>query len=218
MEARSERKEGVVVFFVSGRLDAFGAQQLDTWTREALHDDDKELVVEMAGISYLSSGGLRVFNGLKKEMKRRNGRFVLAAVGDYPKKVIDMAGFTTVLDIFPTVDLAVVDIAKKRKNPTLFNELFYKKILGEGVQLTIEPGWLTTPPVLRVVGDLNKILYSRITQADIRAKKFSEITYSLGLGALGADVNEAMPVMGEMITLHGSMVWLPTDGNNTPDS
>ena len=26
-----------------------------------------------------------------------------------------------------------------------------------------------------------------------------------------------MPLLGEMITLHGSMVWLPTDGNNTPD-
>jgi hypothetical protein len=26
-----------------------------------------------------------------------------------------------------------------------------------------------------------------------------------------------MPLLGEMITLYGSMVWLPTDGNNTPD-
>jgi hypothetical protein len=26
-----------------------------------------------------------------------------------------------------------------------------------------------------------------------------------------------MPFLGEMITLHGSMVWLPTDGNSTPD-
>jgi len=46
----------------------------------------------------------------------------------------------------------------------------------------------------------------------VKQKKFSEVTYSLGLGALGADVNEAMPLLGEMITLHGSMVWLPTDG------
>ena len=217
MEARSERKDGIVIFFVSGRLDAFGAQQLDTWTREALHDDDKELVVDLAGTGYLSSGGIRIFNGLKKEMKRRNGRFALAAVGEYPKKVLDMAGFSSVFDIFPTVDLAVTDITHKRKNLTLFNEIFYKKIMGEGVQLTVEPGWMTTPPVLRVLGDLNKVLYSQITKTDIKARKFSEITYSLGLGALGADVMDAMPLMGEMITLYGSMVWLPTDGNNTPD-
>jgi anti-anti-sigma factor len=217
MEARSERKEGVLIFFVTGRLDAFGAQQLDTWAREALNDDDRELVVDLAGSAYLSSGGIRTFNALKREMKRRNGRLVLSNVGEYPRKVLEMAGFTTVFEIFPTMEEAVGDIVKKRKNPSLFNEIFYKKIVDEGVKLTIEPGWMTTPPSLRVLGDLEKVLYAKITAADIRKKKFSEVNYSLGLGALGADVKDALPLLGEMITLHGSMVWLPTDGNNTPD-
>ncbi|HUT37996.1 MAG TPA: STAS domain-containing protein [Methanoregula sp.] len=217
MEARSERKDGVLIFFVTGRLDAFGAQQLDAWTRDALHDDDHELVIDLAGSSYLSSGGIRTFNALKKEMKRRNGRFALASVTEYPKKVLDMAGFSSVFDMFPSTEDAIKDMAKKRKDPTLFKDIFYKKIFGEGVTLTIEPGSMTTPPVIRVLGDLNKILYSRITEADIKTKKFSEINYSLGLGALGANVREAMPLLGEMITLYGSMVWLPTDGNDTPD-
>lgn len=217
MEAKSERKDGVLVFFINGRLDAFGAQQLDEWIKEALHDDDKELVLDLAGSTYLSSGGLRTFNILKKEMKRRNGRFALSAVGEYPKKVLDMAGFTTILEIFPTTDAAVEDIRKKRKNPTLFNEIFYKKIEDGGVTLTIEPGWMTSPPALRVTGDLVKLLHAQLTEEDIKTRKFSEITYSLGLGALGADKKEAMPLLGEMITLYGSMVWLPTDGNNTPD-
>jgi len=217
MEARSERMDGVLVFFINGRLDAFGAQQLDEWIKGALHDDDKELVLDLSGSTYLSSGGLRTFNILKKEMKRRNGRFALAGVGEYPKKVLDMAGFTTILEIFPNTDAAVEDIRKKRKNPTLFNEIFYKKIEEEGVTLTIEPGWMTNPPTLRITGDLHKLLYAQLTEADIKTRKFSEITYSLGLGALGADKKEAMPVLGEMITLYGSMVWLPTDGNNTPD-
>jgi anti-anti-sigma factor len=217
MDARSERKDGVLVFFVNGRLDAFGAQQLDAWARGELNDDDKELVVDLAGSSYLSSGGIRVFNGLKKELKRRSGRFALAAVGEYPKKVLDMAGFSTVFEMFPTTAEAVADLSKKRKNPSLFNEIFYKKIVGDGVSLTIEPGWMTTPPVLRVLGDLDKVLSASITDADIRQKKFSEVTYSLGLGALGADVRESKMLLGEMITLYGSMVWLPTDGNSTPD-
>lgn len=217
MEARSEKKDGVVLLYVSGRLDAFGAQQMERWAKDALSDDDRDLVIDLAGSDYLSSGGIRVFNSLKKEMKRRGGRFALAAVGEYPKKVLDMAGFTTVFDLFPDTAAAVLDILKKRKNPSLFNEIFYKKIIGDGVQLTIEPGWKTKPPVLRVLGDLDKVIHATITESDIRAKKFSEVTYSLGLGALGAGVKDAMPLMGEMITLHGSMVWLPTDGNNTPD-
>lgn len=217
MEARSEKKDGVVLLHVSGRLDAFGAQQMDHWAKDALADDDKDLVIEMSGSDYLSSGGIRSFNGLKKEMKRRGGRFALAGVGEYPKKVLDMAGFSTVFDMFPDASAAVADIVRKRKNPTLFNEIFYKKIIDEGLQLTIEPGWKTRPPVLRVLGDLDKVIHAKITEADVRTKKFSEVTYSLGLGALGPGVKDAMPLMGEMITLYGSMVWLPTDGNNTPD-
>ncbi|MFA4877830.1 MAG: STAS domain-containing protein [Methanoregula sp.] len=217
MEARSERKDGVLIFFVDGRLDAFGAQQLDAWAREALSDDDKDLVLDLAGSNYLSSGGIRIFNSLKREIKRRNGRFALSSVGEYPKKVLEMAGFTTVFDLYPGAEDAVSDIVKKRSNPSLFNEIFHKKVVEGGVSLTIEPGWMTSPPVLRVMGDLNNVLFSKITEDDIRKKKFSEVTYSLGLGALGADRGDAMQLLGEMITLHGSMVWLPTDGNNTPD-
>jgi anti-anti-sigma factor len=217
MEARSEKKDGVVILVVSGRLDAFGAQQMEHWAKDALSDDDHDLVIDLAGSSYLSSGGIRVFNGLKKEMKRRGGRFVLSGVGEYPKKVLDMAGFSSVFDLFPDPAAAMADIVKKRKNPTLFNEIFFKKIIDGGVQLTIEPGWKTKPPALRVLGELDKVIHAKITESDIRAKKFSEVTYSLGLGALGSGVRDAMPLMGEMITLYGSMVWLPTDGNNTPD-
>jgi anti-anti-sigma factor len=217
MEARSERKDGVLIFFINGRLDAFGARQLDDWTKETLHDDDKELVLDLSGSTYLSSGGLRTFLVLKKEMKRRNGRFALAGVGEYSKKVLDMAGFSSLYDIYPTADEAVADLAKKRKNPTLFNEIFYKKIEEAGVSMTIEPGWMTSPPALRITGDLKKILHAQLKESDIAALPFADISYSLGLGALGSDVKEAMPVLGEMITLYGSMVWLPTDGNNTPD-
>lgn len=217
MEARSERKDGVLIFFITGRLDAFGAQQMETWVKDALQDDDKELIIDMAGTDYLSSGGIRVFNGLSKEFKRRGGKFVLSSVGDYPKKVLDMAGFLPIFTIYASPEEAIADLSRKRKNPSLFNEIFHKKIIGDGVTMTIEPGPKTRAPVLRVTGDLSKVLHATITEADIRTKKFSEVTYSLGLGALGASARQALPLLGEMITLHGSMVWLPTDGNSTPD-
>jgi hypothetical protein len=51
----------------------------------------------------------------------------------------------------------------------------------------------------------------------MRSIGFSEADYSLGLGALGKNIDDAMPLLGEMITLHGSMVYVPTDGHYTPD-
>jgi anti-anti-sigma factor len=217
MEARSERSNGVLIFFVSGRLDAFGAQQLNVEVHKGLHDDDRNLVIDMTDSPYLSSGGIRVFNTLKREMKRRNGRFVLAAVGDYPMKVLAIAGFTTVIETFPTARDAVNDIAGTHKNLSLHNETARKKIVECGVTLTVEPGRVTKPAVLHVMGNLDKLLHARLTEEDIRTKRFQEIDYSLGLGALGTSLSDAMPLLGEMITLHGTMVWLPTDGNSTPD-
>jgi len=217
MEAHSERIDGALVFFINGRLDAFGASKLDEWVKESVHDDDRELVLDLTACPYLSSGGIRIFLTLKKEMKRRNGRFILTGVQEYPGKVLDMAGFTTVMEIFPTTDIAVENIRKFRKDPTLFSEIFHKTIVEKGVHVTIEPGISPAPPSLKITGDLDNVLFARLTAKDIHRRKFSEIAYSLGLGALGASVDEAMPLLGEMIALHGSMVWLPTDGHNTPD-
>ena len=54
MEARSEKRDGVVLLFISGRLDAFGAQQMEHYARDALSDDDRDLVIDLTGSSYLS--------------------------------------------------------------------------------------------------------------------------------------------------------------------
>ena len=217
MEARSERIDGILIVTVSGRLDAFGARQLEDEVRKSLHDDDRDLVIDLTGSAYLSSGGIRVFNTLNREMKRRNGRFALAAVGDYPKKVMAIAGFMTIFETFATVHDAVNDSAGKRNHSPHPDEIPRKKIEEGGVTLTVEPGWIPGLPVLRVLGSLDKLLHARLTEEDIRTKGFQEIDYSLGLGALGTSLDDAMPLLGEMITLHGSMVWLPTDGNSTPD-
>lgn len=61
------------------------------------------------------------------------------------------------------------------------------------------------------------MLYARLGEEDIRSRRFSKTEYSIGLGALGMSVNDCMPFLGEMITIGGTMVWLPTDGNDTPD-
>jgi anti-anti-sigma factor len=217
MEARSERINGVLIFFVSGRLDAFGAQQLNVEVHKGLHDDDQSMVIDMTDSPYLSSGGIRIFKSLNREMKRRNGRLVLAAVSDYSMKVLAIAGFTTVIEIFPTAHDAVNHIARRHKNLSLHNESSREKIVDGGVTFAVGPGWVNTPAVLHVLGSLDKLLHARLTEEDIRTKRFQEIDYSLGLGALGTSLSDAMPLLGEMITLHGSMVWLPTDGNSTPD-
>ncbi|OPY37420.1 MAG: STAS domain protein [Methanoregula sp. PtaU1.Bin051] len=216
MAMQFERQNGILIVRVDGRLDAFGANELNVRIRDALHDDDRALLLDLASCQYLSSGGIRVFLAYQREMQRRQGGFALAGVQEYPEKVLDIAGFTCVFGIYPSVDAAMKELSRFLPGGEPGAGPHRQDLSRNNVTFT-EAAGLAAGASLHIIGDLNNVLYSRITEHDIRLRRFSEIEYSLGLGALGVSVADAMPVLGEMITLHGSMVWLPTDGHNTPD-
>jgi anti-anti-sigma factor len=216
MDMRFERRASVLTACPSGRLDAFGAGELDGQIRATLHDDDRALIIDLAGCPYLSSAGIRIFALCQKEMHRRGGGFALANVPEYPMKVLDTAGFTSVLPIFPSVDAAYADLLRFISDTRTDNGGSPPGDRGAAISFS-EVQENTLRASLHIIGDLTNVLYSRIEPKDVRICRFSEVGYSLGLGALGASVEDAMPLFGEMITLHGSMVWLPTDGHNVPD-
>jgi len=217
MATQFERREGVLIGHIDGRLDAFGANELSAGIGGALHDDDRALVLDLANCPYLSSGGIRVFLVYQRELQRRQGGFALAGIPEYPQKVLGIAGFASVLAIYPSVEAACQSLGRFVPDRETISGLHPQAGAKNKVTFTGWAGRGGGDASLHIIGDLNNVLYSRITEQDIRMRRFSEIDYSLGLGALGASVAEAMPLLGEMITLHGSMVWLPTDGHNTPD-
>jgi anti-anti-sigma factor len=216
IEIRLADEDEVPVVTLTGRLDGFGAQQLETGLKEIVRDDTRSVIFNLGGVDYLSSAGIRVLLGLKKKLKQRDGTLALINVRDFPKNVLEMSGFLKVLVIYPTLQEAQAACRVKPGEEGLLFGVKHPSFVVGGVTYAIEPG---SPKVasLIVTGDLIKVLQSDITAQDIRTLGFKEADYSLGLGALGKDAADAMPLMGEMITLHGSMVYVPTDGHFTPD-
>jgi anti-anti-sigma factor len=216
IEIRLADEDEVPVVTLTGRLDGFGAQQLETGLKEIVRDDTRSVIFNLGGVDYLSSAGIRVLLGLKKKLKQRDGTLALINVRDFPKNVLEMSGFLKVLVIYPTLQEAQAACRVKPGEEGLLFGVKHPSFVVDGVTYAIEPG---SPKVasLIVTGDLIKVLQSDITAQDIRTLGFKEADYSLGLGALGKDAADAMPLMGEMITLHGSMVYVPTDGHFTPD-
>ncbi|MCM2466019.1 STAS domain-containing protein [Methanoculleus oceani] len=216
MDLQTERRDGILTFVIRGRLDGYGAGQVTDAVQASLQDDDRSVVFDLAGLSYLSSAGIRVLLAVKKQLKERNGILALAGIQEYPKNVLDMAGVTPIFSLYPGVEEAVAACRRPQDSLSVINELARTPVVRNGVAYTVERV-STKQSSLRVTGSLDKVLHARLTEGDIRAIPFSALRYSLGLGALGGSVADALPLLGEMITLHGSMVWLPTDGNETPD-
>ncbi|WP_292730797.1 STAS domain-containing protein [Methanoculleus sp.] len=216
MELQTERRDGILTFLIRGRLDGYGAGELSDAVQASLQDDDRSVVFDLAGLSYLSSAGIRILIAVKKQLKERNGILALAGIQEYPKNVLDMAGVTPIFSLYPGVEEAVSACRRPQDSLSVINELARTPVVRNGVAYTLEPVSAKRSS-LRITGSLDQVLHARLTEQDIRSIPFSALHYSLGLGALGGSVADALPLLGEMITLHGSMVWLPTDGNATPD-
>lgn len=199
----SENVGSVMQLRLSGRLDAHGAAEIQASLPRI--KPGGTVLFDLAGVDYLSSAGVRVFVALHKKLHASGGRMVLAAVQPYCREVLKISGLEQMFAIFDTVEAAHVEVGG-------FEET-HRAACGA---FSFHAG-SAEPGAIEVLGDIEDVLASRITVDQVVAKKFSAKEYSLGLGALGPTAQSVMPYIGEMMTIGGTMVWLPTDGNDTPD-
>jgi anti-anti-sigma factor len=214
---RSERKNGVLIVAPEGRLDAYEAinlgKELDTLVKE----EDAYLVLDMVKVPYLSSGGIRVLLAAHKKLAKKKGQVFLCSLSEYPVQVLKMAGLDTIFNTYDSTTAALNQISSlenMQRSQKDWQSLpcYEKNHTGFHVFHAND-----SHAVVKIVGSLMKVMHATLEPEDIRLRRFSETEYSIGLGALGGSLGDCLPLLGEMITIGGTMVWLPTDGNDTPD-
>jgi len=217
MNIKSERKNGILVVAPEGRLDAFEAASLGKELETLLKEDDSYLVLDMARVPYLSSGGIRVLLATQKKLARQNGMVCLCGLTEYPAQVLKMAGMDNIFTTYNTVDEAVNHFSiLENMNRSEKDWRHLPCYLRSHTSFHIFHA-TDRAAALKIVGNLMKVIHATLEPGDIRQRHFSEAEYSIGLGALGGSPEDCLPLLGEMITIGGTMVWLPTDGNDTPD-
>lgn len=97
MEIYTEQNNGTVVLRLEGRLDTITAPELET-VINALEPTVTDLVLDMKGIEYISSAGLRILLGAQKKMNKQ-GTMKLIEVRDAIMEILEMTGFAEILTI-----------------------------------------------------------------------------------------------------------------------
>ena len=85
------------VIEIAGRLDTVTAPALDKTINEDI-GDTKNLVLDVKGMEYISSAGLRVLLGAQKKMQKI-GSVKVIHVCDAVMEVFEMTGFADILVI-----------------------------------------------------------------------------------------------------------------------
>lgn len=82
---------------LTGRLDTTTAPELESALKESM-EGIKALILDFAGLEYLSSAGLRVLLAAQKTMNKQ-GSMVIRNVNDTIQEVFEITGFADILTV-----------------------------------------------------------------------------------------------------------------------
>ena len=99
MDIQSKVGDGFTSIAINGRLDAVTAAAAESDINKIIESGATCLVLNLAGLAYVSSAGLRVLLVIAKKMSRQNGRIVLCGLQDTVMEVFTISGFQSIFTI-----------------------------------------------------------------------------------------------------------------------
>ncbi len=96
MELKTSVNGDRLTIAVTGRVDTVTAPELEAGLK---FGDAKEVVLDLAGVPYMSSAGLRVLLCAHKAMLSRGGTLKIAHVQEVVMGVFDITGFSGIFNL-----------------------------------------------------------------------------------------------------------------------
>jgi anti-sigma B factor antagonist len=112
-EARADQ---VYCIAPQGRLDAVTVPALEAALDQHLAANHVRIVLDMTGVTYLSSSGLRAMLRARKAAQMSGGDVVLCGMTPRVHEIFEMIGFTSLFQVFREVTEAAASFGKAEAN------------------------------------------------------------------------------------------------------
>ncbi len=110
LEISSETVDDILIVTISGRLDAPASTAVKGKLDEAVSGDRKKVVIDLSGMTYVGSAGLREFFLAGKNLARTHGTLMLCALQPPVQRIFDISGLPTSYPIVATREEAIARI------------------------------------------------------------------------------------------------------------
>ena len=100
MKITQNEINGLINIEISGRLDAVSAVEADKEFNKILENDKNKLLIDLKGLEYISSAGLRVLLVVAKRIQQKGGKVTLCNLVENVKEVFEISGFSSIFKIF----------------------------------------------------------------------------------------------------------------------
>lgn len=100
----------VCVVALTGRVDNSSAGQVQAQLRALIDTGEKAILLDLAGVSYLTSAAFRVLLVTKKQADGASARFALCNVAGHVRDLFELGGLTQSFTILGARDEAVAKL------------------------------------------------------------------------------------------------------------
>jgi anti-sigma B factor antagonist len=101
MQLTTSDKGPYTLVSIAGRLDATTAQAFDAEAKALESGPPKDVIVDLSGLEYLSSSGLRSFLSLAKSARKAGRKAAFCSLTPMAREAFRIAGFMSIMEVTP---------------------------------------------------------------------------------------------------------------------
>jgi anti-anti-sigma factor len=110
MEILTRKDKGATIISVKGRMDAVTAPEFEKSLSDLILKGENTFLVNLSGLEYISSAGLRSILATAKKLKGSQGKIFFAGLQGPVEEVFKISGFHSIFKIFDTQEAALKEI------------------------------------------------------------------------------------------------------------
>lgn len=107
MEFDNKKNGDALVVMVSGRMDAITAPEFDAQCQGWIDASETKIVVDLSGLEYISSAGLRSILAAAKKVKGAQGELLFSGLSGMVEEVFSVSGFSAMFKLYATPEDAL---------------------------------------------------------------------------------------------------------------
>lgn len=184
---------------LAGRIDATWADHLSSAIENAVRAGTHRVVLNFAGVDYISSLGIRVLMLQYKLLKSVNGGLAISHPNDFCRNVLITVGLS---DILLRDDES--EAAQAAPQPA-------SKLARGNATWEVYTQPASQPLSCVLVGEPEKLALTGFSAEDSYAMNFASGTFGVGLGAFGSGFADCSDRFGEFLAAGGCAITLPSN-------
>lgn len=183
---------------VSGRIDATWAEHLSTTIENAVRAGSHRVVLNFAGVEYISSLGIRVLLVQYKLLNSVKGSLGISHPNEFCRNILTTVGLSAIL---------VRDGEEKAGAATAPAP----RLKRGGATYEVYPQPVSQALSCMLIGQPERLGSTGFSDADCRSMTFASGSFGLGLGAFGEGYADCQGRFGEFLAAGGCAITLPTN-------